>query len=181
MKEILSKRKEYLFRFKDKPDEKIKPNQKPSYLEKDKEYCKFEANLLQTLDNLRKREDVNKIFTKYNKHLKIIYEIYSKISLNKISFYTKECIRLNEFKQFLINFGILGLLVSTDQMNWIFNKIAKEKQTEREGQAYFDYDDFQIALCMLAIFSRFTERSRKLLPSDIDSTNGETIEYFFKF
>ena len=81
----------------------------------------------------------------------------------------------------MINFGILGLLVSTDQMNWIFNKIAKEKQTAREGPAYFDYDDFQIALCMLAIFSRFTERSRKLLPSDIDSTNGETIEYFFKF
>ena len=66
-------------------------------------------------------------------------------------------------------------------MNWIFTKIAKDKQNERDLQAYLDYDDFQITICMLAIFSRFTERSRKLLPSDMDSTNGETIEYFFKF
>ncbi len=181
MNEILSKRQEYLYRFKEKKDEKIKPSPKPSYLEKDKEYCTFESNLIQTLDNLRKREDVSKIFEKYNKHLKTIYDVYSKIGYNKISFFSKECIRLNEFKQFLINFGILGLLISTDQMNWIFTKIAKDKQNERDLQAYLDYDDFQITLCMLAIFSRFTERSRKLLPSDIDSTNGETIEYFFKF
>ena len=181
MNEILSKRQEYLYRFKEKKDEKIKPSPKPSYLEKDKEYCTFESNLIQTLDNLRKREDVSKIFEKYNKHLKTIYDVYSKIGYNKISFFSKECIRLNEFKQFLINFGILGLLISTDQMNWIFTKIAKDKQNERDLQAYLDYDDFQITICMLAIFSRFTERSRKLLPSDMDSTNGETIEYFFKF
>ena len=181
MKDLLLKRKEYLYKFKDKPDEKIKPTSKPSYLEKDKEYCTFESNLIQTLDNLRKREDVNKIFEKYKKHLKTIYEVYSKIGYNKISFYSKECIRLNEFKQFLINFGILGLLISPDQMNWVFNKIAKDKQSERDSQAYLDFDDFQICICMLAIFSRFTERSRKLLPSDMDSTNGETVEYFFKF
>ena len=181
MKEILTKRKEYLYRFKDKKDEKIKPNQKPAYLAKDKEYCVFESNLIQTIENLRKRDDINKIFEKYKKHLKIIYDIYSKIGCNKISFYTKECIHLNEFKQFLINFAVLGLLISTDQMNWIFNKIAKDKQNQREDQAYLDFDDFQITICMLAIFSRFTERSRKILPSDIDSTNGETIEYFFKF
>ena len=43
-----------------------------------------------------------------------------------------KCIRKhNEFKQFLINFAVLGLLISTDQMNWIFNKIAKEKQKDR--------------------------------------------------
>ena len=182
--EILSKRKAYLDKFKDKKEEKqekIKSLPKPSYLEKDKEYCTFEANLLQTIENLRKRQDINAIFEKYKKHIKIMYDVYSKIGYNKISFHSKECIRMNEFKQFLINFAVLGLLISTDQMNWIFNKIAKDKQKEREDQAYLDYDDFQIALCMLAVFSRFTERSRKLLPSDIDSTNGETIEYFFKF
>ena len=182
MKEILQKRKEYIYKFKEKKEEeKPKIGGKPAYLEKDKEYCAFESNLLTTLENLRKREDVNKIYEKYNKHLKKIYEVYSSIGYNKIGFYSKECIRINEFKQFFINFGILGLLISPDQMNWIYNKIAKDKQTEKDGQTYLDFDDFQIALCMIAIFSRFTERSRKLLPSDIDSTNGETIEYFFKF
>ena len=38
-----------------------------------------------------------------------------------------------------------------------------------------------MALCYLAIFSRFADRARKILPSDIDNTNGETMDYFFKF
>ena len=181
IEDIMKKRKDYISKFQEKKEEKLKSNPKPSYLQKDKEYITFEAKLLETLENLRKREDINSIFNKYNKHLKVIYEVYSKIGYNKISFFSKECIHINEFKQFLINFAVLGLLISTDQMNWIFNKIAKEKQKDRDGQVYLDFDDFQISLCMLAIFSRFTERSRKLLPSDIDSTNGETIEYFFKF
>ena len=182
MKEILQKRKEYLLKFEDKKEEKkLKINPRPSYIDKDKEYIDFDNKLIDTMDNLRKREDINAVFDKYNKHLKTIYEIYSKIGNNKISFYAKDCIRLNEFKQFLINFAVLGLLISTDQMNWIFNKISKSKLDKKERQNYLDFDDFQITLILLAIFSRFTERSRKILPSDLNSTNGETVEYFFKF
>ena len=184
MDEILEKRKEYLNKFKEKTDEKekkLKINPKPSYIDKDKEYIEFDNKLLDTMDNLRKREDINAVFDKYSKHLKIIYEIYSKIGNNKISFYAKDCIRINEFKQFLINFAVLGLLISTDQMNWIFNKISKSKMDKKERQSYLDFDDFQVTLILLAIFSRFTERSRKILPSDLNNTNGETVEYFFKF
>ena len=39
-------------------------------------------------------------------HLKIIYDIYSKIGYNKISFNSKEVMHIDEFKQFLINFAI---------------------------------------------------------------------------
>ena len=133
------------------------------------------------MENLRKREDINLIFEKYSKHLKTIYDIYSKIGNNKISFYARDCIRINEFKQFLINFAVLGILISTDQMNWIFNKISKSNLEKKERQSYLDYDDFQITLILLAIFSRFTEKSKKILPNDLNSTNGETVEYFFKF
>ena len=182
MNEILEKRKEYLNKFKEKPEEKkLKINPKPSYIDKDKEYIDFDNKLIDTMDNLRKREDINSVFDKYSKHLKTIYDIYSKIANNKISFYSKDCIRINEFKQFLINFAVLGLLISTDQMNWIFNKISKSKLEKKERQSYLDFDDFQVTLILLAIFSRFTERSRKILPSDLNSTNGETVEYFFKF
>ena len=66
-------------------------------------------------------------------------------------------------------------------MNWIFNKISKSKMDKKERQSYLDFDDFQVTLILLAIFSRFTERSRKILPSDLNNTNGETVEYFFKF
>ena len=182
MKEILEKRKEYLNKFKDKIEEKkLKINPRPSYIDKDKEYIDFDNKLLETMENLRKREDISAIFEKYTKHLKLIYDIYSKMSNNKISFYNKDCIRVNEFKQFLVNFAVLGLLISTDQMNWIFNKVSKSNLDKKERQSYLDFDDFQVALILLAIFSRFTERSRKILPSDLNSTNGETVEYFFKF
>ena len=66
-------------------------------------------------------------------------------------------------------------------MNWIFNKISKSNLDKKENQNYLDFDDFQISICLLAIFSRFTERSRKILPSDLNGVNGETVEYFFKF
>mgnify|MGYP002626069953 FL=1 len=186
MNEILEKRKEYLNKFKEKDKEKNEQNKpkinpRPSYIDKDKEYIDFDNKLIETMDNLRKREDINAIFEKYSKHLKTIYDIYSRIGNNKISFYSKDCIKINEFKQFLINFAVLGLLISTDQMNWIFNKISKSNLDKKERQSYLDYDDFQITLILLAIFSRFTERSRKILPSDLNSTNGETVEYFFKF
>ena len=38
-----------------------------------------------------------------------------------------------------------------------------------------------MSICYLAIVSRFADKSRKILPSDIDNTNGETIEFFMKF
>ena len=182
MKEILEKRKEYLNKFKEKKEEKkLKINPRPSYIDKDKEYIDFDNKFIDTMENLRKREDINLIFEKYSKHLKTIYDIYSKIGNNKISFYARDCIRINEFKQFLINFAVLGILISTDQMNWIFNKISKSNLEKKERQSYLDYDDFQITLILLAIFSRFTEKSKKILPNDLNSTNGETVEYFFKF
>ena len=182
MKEILEKRKEYLNKFKEKKEEKkLKINPRPSYIDKDKEYIDFDNKFIDTMENLRKREDINIIFEKYSKHIKIIYDIYSKIGNNKISFYARDCIRINEFKQFLINFAILGILISTEQMNWIFNKISKSNLEKKERQSYLDYDDFQITLILLAIFSRFTEKSKKILPNDLNSINGETVEYFFKF
>ena len=81
----------------------------------------------------------------------------------------------------LINFTVLGLLISSDQMKYIFNIISSASLSQRENLSYLDYHDFEMALCYLAIFSRFADRARKILPSDIDNTNGETLEYFLKF
>ena len=51
----------------------------------DKEYIDFDNKFIDTMENLRKREDISAIFEKYTKHLKLIYDIYSKIGYNKIS------------------------------------------------------------------------------------------------
>ena len=154
----------------------------PEYFQKDKEYIKFEHELNNIINNLLEREDIKKVFDDYKDHLKLIYNIYSKIDCNKLSFYLSEGgIKEESFKQFLINFTVLGLLVSSDQMNYIYNVITRMSLEQRENQSYLDYHDFEMALCYLAIFARFADRARKILPSDIDNTNGETMEYFFKF
>ena len=154
----------------------------PDYFQKDKEYIKFEHDLNNIINNLLEREDVKKVFDDYKEHIKLIYNIYSKIDCNKISFYlTDGGIKEESFKQFLINFTVLGLLVSSDQMTYIYNVITRSTSKNRENQSYLDYHDFEMCLCYLSIFSRFADRSRKILPSDIDNTNGETMEYFFKF
>ena len=152
----------------------------PTYFAKNAEYIKFQKELNDTINNLLEREDIKKVFDDYKEHLQLIYNIYSKID-SKITFNSKEGMREESFKQFLINFTVLGLLISSDQMTYIYNNITKISLKERENQSYFDYHDFEMALCYLSIFSRFADRSRKILPSDIDNTNGETIEYFLKF
>ena len=153
----------------------------PDYFQKNKEYIEFEKGLNDTINNLLEKEDIKKVFDDYKNHLQLIYNIYSKIDTNKFTFNLKEGIREESFKQFLINFTVLGLLVSSEQMTWVFNVITRPKLKERENQAFLDFHDFEMALTYLAIFSRFAERTRKILPGDIDNTNGVTMEYFLKF
>lgn len=162
-------------------EEKIKKDKSFIISDKDRDYYTFEKNLNSTIKELMAKEEIKSVFEKYNNHLKLIYEIYSKIGYNKISFYSKEAISLDEFKQFCINFTILGVLISSEQMVWIFKNIAKILQNERNGQMYFDFDDFKISICYLAIFSNFDNRDRKILPQDIEGTTGDNIEKFMKF
>ena len=125
------------------------------------------------------KKEIKDTIDNYNNHLKLIYDIYSKISYNKISFYSKEVIKIEEFKQFLINFTVLGVIISTEQMIWIFNNISKVQQKERNNMMYFDFDDFKLSLCYLTIFCQFGNKEKKIFPKDMDKLNPENIEYFF--
>ena len=153
----------------------------PDYFTKNKEYIEFEKNLNVTINNLIENEDIKKVYTDYDSHLKLIFNIYSKLDNTKFQFNSKEGLGEESFKQFLMNFTILGLLVSSEQMVWIFNTITRQNLKERDNQSYLNFHDFQMALCYLAIYARFAERTRKILPGDVEATNGQSMEYFFKF
>ena len=183
-KEILNKRRMMMQL---REEEKIRTGEivpktpMPEYFQKNKEYIEFEKGLNDTINNLIEKEDIKKVFDDYKNHLQLIYNIYSKIDTNKISFNLKEGIREESFKQFLINFTVLGLLVSSEQMTWIFNTITRPKLKDRDYQSYLDFHDFEMALTYLAIFARFADRGRKIIQGDIDNTNGTSMEYFLKF
>ena len=186
-RDLLNKQKELQEYNDEKLLEKIKEKKKKKDPKKEKElkdlkeYFEFEKRLNTTIKELIEREDIKNIIEKYKPHLECIYKIYSQIGFKKISFYTNASIRENDFKEFLLNFSVLNLLVSIEQMKWIFKKISNEKLKERENQSFLDFDDFILAITYLSIFSRFTERSRKILPVDIENTNGDTINNFIQF
>ena len=176
-KKIVTKRKEAI-KIEEEKKQKEKKLKK-EYQDKSLHYVYEDLN--RDMKELVTRKEIKDVFEKYNSHLKLIYDIYSKISYNKISFYSKEVIRIDEFKQFLINFTVLGVIISTEQMIWIFNNISKVLQNERNNQMYFDFDDFKLSLCYLAIFAKTTfSRDKKIIQTDIDETNGENIENFIK-
>ena len=182
-KTIITKRKALIKSEEEKKElelQKIKEYKDKSLSDKDKNYFIFEKNLNNTMKELISRKEIKEIFDKYNNHLKLIYDIYSKFSVKKIEQNAKEAIKMDGFKQFLANFAILGEVVSVEQMIWIFNNIAKILQNEKNNQIYLDFDDFKLSLCYLAIFNKIRNKDKKILPKDIEEINVENIENFMK-
>ena len=179
---IITKRKEVVKIEEEKKEKEIKIKKvvlEKSLSNKDRNYHIFEKNFYNSMKEMISKKEIKDTIDNYNNHLKLIYDIYSKISYNKISFYSKEVIKIEEFKQFLINFTVLGVIISTEQMIWIFNNISKVQQKERNNMMYFDFDDFKLSLCYLTIFSQLGNKEKKIYPKDMDKLNPENIEYFF--
>ena len=146
-----------------------------------KKQADFDKNLSQYLSEIGNREDIKAVIDKYEPHIKLVYDIYSKIGCNTISFYSKEVIHLSEFRQFLINFIVLGLLISTEQMNWVFQKITTKSMDSKDDQLYMDYGEFKLSLLYLTVLSKFAFKERKLIESDLQNVDAETVENFFQY
>ena len=160
-----------------KTNEKIKRRE---YIicEEDKKNNDFERNIFNSIKKVIEKKEIKGCFTKYLNHLKVIYDIYSKMSLNKMN--TKQVIHIDGFNQFLVNFTILGVNISLEQMNWIFKNISKVLQNERNNDLYLDFEDFKLSIVYLTIFSNSENKSWKLKPKDIEEINEEKIEIFFQ-
>ena len=148
--------------------------------DREKNYNEFEKNINNTLKKISEQDSIKECLDKYMNHLKIIYDIYSKIGYNKISFYSKEVMHIDEFKQFLINFAILGIYINSEQMNWIFKNIAKVSQKERNNELYFDFEDFKLSIFYLTIFSKYEIKTWKMKPKDIEEISDKNIENFLQ-
>ena len=147
---------------------------------KEKDYNEFEKNINNSMKNLLTKKEIKECFDKYMNHLQVIYNIYSKIGYNKISFKSKEVIHIDEFKQFVSNFAILGIYITSDQMSWIFKNIAKVSQSERYNEMFFDFNDFILSICYLTIFSKYENKTLKITPLDIEETSEKNIEKFLQ-
>ena len=179
---INSKQKELQKERQEEEKKQIEKLKRKNYIvsEKEKNYNEFEKNINNSIKNLSEKEEIKVCLDKYMNHLKIIYDIYSKIGYNKISFNSKEVMHLDEFKQFLINFAILGVYINAEQMSWIFKNIAKVSQKERYNEMYFDFNDFILSIFYLTIFSKYENKSWKIMPKDIEEMDDLKLEKFLK-
>ena len=144
--------------------------------EEDKKNNDFEKNINNSIIKMMQKESIKACMEKYSNHLKVIYETYSKMSLNKLN--SKQVLYIDEFNQFLINFTIIGIYISLEQMNWIFKNISKASQNKRNNELYLDFEDFKLSIAYLTIFSNLETKTWKLKPKDIEEINDEKIEKF---
>ena len=119
--------------------------------------------------------EIKKIMVKYENHLKVIYDSFSKKTLDE-----KKVIQLDEFKQFLDNFSLIEECISSEQMNLVFNYISKPSQRKRNNKLYLDFDDFKLSICYLSLFSNFGNDVTVLNTKDINELNEECVEKFLK-
>ena len=146
--------------------------------DQDRQYNQFEKNINNSIKNKMKTEEIKFIIDKYINHLKVIYDIYSKIGMTKMN--SKEGMHIDEFSQFLVNFTIMGVYISLEQMNWIFKNISLATQDKKNNKLFFTFDDFKLSICYLAIFSKLDNKGWKLQPKNIEELTENNIEDFFE-
>ena len=179
LKNIREKRKGIMKEKEEEEKREINRIRRKDYIicEEDKKYSDFEKNIYNSIQKTMQKEEIKQCMNKYTNHLKVIYDIYSKMSLNKID--SKAVIHEDEFNQFLINFTIIGIYITIEQMNWIFKNISKMSQNKRNNELYLDFEDFKISIGYLTIFSDLEVKSWKLKPQNIEDLTEEKLEKFF--
>ena len=65
-------------------------------------------------------------------------------------------------------------------MNFVFRKMSRYNETDYDNN-FILKDDFKLSLLYLAIYSKFTNKSRKILPSDLNKVDAHTLKLLFTF
>ena len=178
------------------------PKINSNYFLENKEYIELDKNLKNNIKKiLGENSKINNYLNKYDSHLKLIFDIYHKIGLNSITsinFIVENSLCYNEYKEFLINFGILNVFISMEQMNFIFKRLSrfnntkakedilKEKDNNKdkikyEQKQYLTYNDFKMSLLMILILSNMENDNIQIMKSDYDNLNDNLVELLFEY
>lgn len=202
--EVLKKKKEFFNKQRRKLKEQFKEikNQKDNYLkqqqklinvklpdvniqkiiDKDKEFVEFEKNLNDKVEELLQRNDLKGFLADYEFHFKQIYDFYSKIGNTKITLHHEDAIHLKEFKEFCVNFMLSGLLLTTDQINYIFKKISKRNSENTDDKFFLKYNDFMVSMIYIALFMKTWRRgSHRIMPNDLEKIEISTLKNLIEF
>ena len=149
--------------------------------EKDKNFIEFEKNLYSIAQNLVNRMDLKEVFKEYENHFTCLFEIYSKFGQKKLGSLIEEVIAYHQFKEFCLDFNILGILINTEQMQYIFHKVCLSNDVEKEDKKCLKFNDFLVAFILLCLYSKYTNKSRKLIPEDVNKIDRHNFKSFIEF
>ena len=178
------------------PENQKIPKNKINYFKEEKNYIEFDRNLISKIQTLmNSTNNISNYIKIYDQHLKLIFEIYHKIGQNKITSINRnidDSLYINEYKEFLTNFGLLNILITKDQMNFIYNRLTRkselkdnnnnnEKNSEEQKQ-YLTYNDFRMSLLLLTIMTHLNNKDMKITEEDYNNIlTVEKIEELFSY
>ena len=180
--DFLKKKQEML------PENQKIPKTKINYFKEEQNFIEFDRNLISKLQTLMSSSNNISNFIKiYDQHLRLIFDIYHKIGQNKITSISgnnDDSLFLNEYKEFLTNFGLLNILITKDQMNFIYKRLTRKtdnKDNNEQNKQYLTYNDFRTSFLLLTIMSHLSNKDLKITEEDYNMLNITKIEELFDY
>ena len=180
----------------------IMPKINLNYFIENKEYIELDKRLLFNVQSIiENNSKINYYLNRYDNHLKLIFEFYHKVGLNTISSINSNdsnWLYFNEYKEFLINFGILNVFISKQQMNFIFKRLSRQNSTylkdknksiENKGidynnshqKPYLTFNDFRMSLLLLLILSNMESDNIQIMKTDYQKLNERLVQLLFEY
>ena len=171
------------------PENQKIPKNKLNYFKEEKDYIEFDRNLISKIQTLmNSTNNISNYIKIYDQHLKLIFEIYHKIGQNKITSINRnidDSLYINEYKEFLTNFGLLNILITKEQMNFIYNRLTRKpdsKENINNTEQYLTYNDFRMSLLLLTIMTHMNNKDMKITEEDYNNIlTVEKIEELFSY
>jgi hypothetical protein len=196
MKEQFKQIKQQKEEFTKKKQELLPENQKipkiqTNYFKEEQNFIEFDRNLIPKLQTLMSSTNNISNFIKiYDQHLKLIFDIYHKIGQNKITSINgnnDDSLYINEYKEFLANFGLLNILITKDQMNFIYKRLTRKSENKDNAEQDYDqkqyltYNDFRTSMLLLTIMTHLNNKELKITEDDYNLLNITKIEELFEY
>ena len=176
------------------PENQKIPKNKINYFKDEKNFIEFDRNLISKLQTLmNSTNNISNYIKIFEQHLKLIFDIYHKIGQNKITSINlniDDSLFINEYKEFLTNFGLLNILITKEQMNFIYNRLTRkidksennnEKNSDEQKQ-YLTFSDFKMSFLLLTIVSHMNNKEMKITEDDYNNIlTIEKIEELFNY
>lgn len=152
---------------------------------KNKTLYEFNSNLNNIIEKKidNNHKNIGSVFDKFSLHIDVLFNIYSKISINKLGLIYNDVINFYGLKEFCHDLLLLGLCLSPNQLKFVFKKISKRNEGEKEDRFFLkNIKDFKLAIAYIIIITKYLpKKSIDINKKHIDRLDDIAVSSFFDF